>query len=379
MNKFSTFFVIVTVMSTFSWALAQEEIAQVSVIADVNLVNQTIVKQDNRLFTIGVNIQNKIGTQNGVMYGVQAYETIEGKKVLVDEFAVLDPLSIKQNEYVYKEFAYPLPASLGQSLELFAFLKTDTGILLSLASLGEVTVPAQEVPVDLGACSLDVVKKELSCALRNLTNNEQSVVLSSQVKSGNSAFAPLSKVFAPQTITLKSRERREIVQSVDNETLLRDAFFETVLIDSESGSLLERTTLVYTSPTQKRTVDNVLIEQTDMKNYTVKVIALGRSQGEKARISIASDTSICATQDIMLSTPIAEAVFVLEKPCDTTLISTSILDESGAVIDVFEVKHQTLFPEKKNDSAVLLLVGLALLVGGYLFARYRASSAPIKA
>ena len=66
---FALFSIGVLSLFILSGTFAQESGSGSNVIADVNLVNQGLVKQEGRLFTLGVNIQNKIGTQSGVMYG----------------------------------------------------------------------------------------------------------------------------------------------------------------------------------------------------------------------------------------------------------------------------------------------------------------------
>lgn len=359
-----------------SGVYAQENNAESNIIANVNLVNQVLVKQEGRLFTVGVNIQNKIGTQSGVMYGVQVYQTIDGKKVLVDEFAVLDPLSIKQNEYVYKEFAYPLPTSIGGNIELFAFLKTDKGILLSAAPIQTIDVEVVPVSVEMTNCSVDASTKIFRCTLTNTTSKDQSVVFVTQVKQGGSVFAPVVQSFSPEVIALGSKEKKEITQVVEEKVFLKDAFFETILIDQKDSSLVKRFTLGYAGPTQVRTINNVLIEQTDARNYKVKVISLGQSSVATAKVAISSSKAICATQDIEVNKPIVEAVFQLEKPCDTKFVSVSLLAEDGSVSDVFEVEHKTLFPVQDNTKTALALLGVVLLgfFGYAYFKKYKAET-----
>lgn len=371
----------ISVLSLFalSGAFAQESGSGSNIIADVNLVNQVLVKQEGRVFTLGVNIQNKIGTQSGVMYGVQVYQTVDGKRVLVDEFAVLDPITIKQNEYAYKEFTYPLPTSISGNVELFAFLKTNKGILLSAAPIKTLEVEAVPVPVNVGECSVNVSEKTLNCTLTNTTSENQNVVLVTQVKQGDSVFAPIAQALNPQVVVFKSKEKKEIVQYVDEKVFSKDAFFETVVIDQKTSLLIKRTTVSYASPVQMRSIDNVLIDQTSGKNYDIRVVSLSGRAPVQARVSISDANEVCASQDITVSKAVTLTSFVLEKPCNTTLVSVSMIGEGGTVTDVFETPHKTLFPQEGNTKTIVAVVGLAVLAFVYVAVRNKRNQVTLKA
>lgn len=371
MKKIFVLFAIVGLSFTgLSLTFAQQNTPEVAsestIIANVNLVNQVIVKQEGRLFTLGVNIQNKIGTQDGVMYGVQAYQTIEGKRVLVDEFAILDLLTIKQNEYVYKEFTYPLPTSISGSLELFAFLKTDQGILLSAAPLGTVQVESATVPADLKDCVLNVAGKTFACTLINKTSKDQNVVVVTQVKQGDSVFAPVTQALAPQVVLLKSKEEKVITQQIDASVFSKNAFFETILIDQSDASLVERTTVSYVSPEQLRSIDNLLIEQTSTKDYVVKIISLGGRGFAKVQVAISDAKGVCMMQEATISGPVTTVPVTLTKICNTTSVSALMMDDTGKTLDVKDVAHTTLFPQESNIKTIWIIIGLIILVFIYI-------------
>lgn len=372
MKKIFVLFGIMAIgVFAFSHAYAQGQAPQSSIIADVNLVNQVIVKQEGRLFTLGVNIQNKIGTQEGVMYGVQTYQTVEGKRVLMDEFAILDPLTIKQNEYAYKEFAYPLPTSIGGAVELFAFLKTDKGILLSVAPLGNATVVPVSVAADLRGCAVNVATKTFSCTVANKTNTDQNVIVVTQAKQGDSVFAPIVQAFTPQVVLLKAKEEKVVTETIDNGVLLKNAFFETILLDQKDSSLVERTTVSYVSPEQLRSIDNVLIEQTSAREYTVKIISLGSRASTNARVDIMDGQKICASQDVVVSTNITPVTFNLKKACDTSAISVSFINDQGSVTDSEQVTHKTLFPEDSKMKMILLVLTLVVIAFAFVTIKNR--------
>ncbi len=358
---------------------AQENESNSGVIADVNLVNQGIIKQEGRLFTLGVNIQNKIGTQGGVMYGVQAYQTVDEKRILVDEFAILDPLILKQGEYSYKEFVYPVPAAISGKVELFAFLKTDEGILLATAPFGTVEIAATTVPADIGGCALDEKAQTFTCTVTNTTNKVQNVVVVTQVKQGDSVFAPVVQTLAPQVVTLKSKEKKSIIQAIDTAVFAKDAFFETVLIDQKDSSLIERLVMVHLSTSKLRNMRNILIDQISSKDYTIKVISSGSSMPANARITISDVKGVCATKDVAMEGFNTSVPFVLTKACNTTRISASILDSDGNILDTKDVEHKTLFPQESPVKKILIGLAIILLVSGYVVIKNKKNQVTLKA
>jgi|GEM_PF-3309362 len=351
-------------------ALAQAEV-EPSIIADVNLVNQVIVKQEGRNVTLGVNIQNKIGTQAGVMYGVQAFQTVDGNLILVDEFATLDSITIKQNQYAYREFEYQLPLTISGKIELVAFLKTDKGILLSAAPIKTVEVAAVSVPVDISDCALDVNLKTLKCTFNNKTSDKQTIVLTTLVKSGDSVFAPVVQTLVPQEIVFDANETKEIVQNIDELIFLRDAFFETTITDLKNSFLISRATTAYESPVAMRLINNMLINQTSAENYDIQLVSLSSGITVQAEVTISGTEGVCASQKVTVAEIITSTNFVLEKACDTILVSVNLIGEDGVVIDRFETEHQTLFPQtdttftlKNNTSIIefLMVIVSALLL-----------------
>lgn len=358
---------------------AQENESNSGVIADVNLVNQGIIKQEGRLFTLGVNIQNKIGTQGGVMYGVQAYQTVDEKRILVDEFAILDPLILKQGEYSYKEFVYPVPAAISGKVELFAFLKTDEGILLATAPFGTAEIAVTTVPADIGGCAVDEKAQTFTCTVTNTTNKAQNVVVVTQVKQGDSVFAPVVQTLAPQVVALKSKEKKSIVQAIDPGVFAKDAFFETVLIDQKDSSLIERLVMVHLSTSKLRNIRNILIDQISSKDYNIKVISSGSSMPANARITISDAKGVCATKDVAMEGFNTSVPFVLTKVCNTTRISASILDSDGNTLDTKDVDHKTLFPQESPVKKILIGLALILLVSGYVVIKNRKNQVTLKA
>lgn len=352
---------------------AQEVASDSGIIANVNLVNQGIIAQNGRVFKVGINIQNKIGTQAGIMYGVRVVKNVDGKEVVVDQFATGDSLTLKQNEYAYKEFDYVMPLSITGEVTIFAFISTDKGITLGTAPLSKepVQLNQEEVGVKIKNCTTDSKAKTLSCNIVNVGKKALDINLTTTIRESGSVFAPASSVLPIQLVSLKTKEEKVVIQNIEKKFFDRDITFETIIANKDNTSLIERSIVTELNNRQTRSIDNVLIEQTSAKDYVVKIISRGQAEA-KAKVMISSAKKVCDSQEVLVSTTITPVTFALKKTCETALVTVNFVDANGAVMDSYEVKHRTLFPaDKPKVQPLWILGGLALIAVLAVVLRWR--------
>lgn len=344
---------------------AQENTSEFVMIANVNLVNQGILAQNGRVFKVGVNMQNKIGTQTGIFYGVKAMQKVDGQDVVVDQFAVIDSLTLKQNEYAYKEFDYTMPTAISGEVRLYAFLATDKGITLATAPLGTESIKMSEENTSLRIknCTFNTEAKNISCVVANTGKSVAEVNLTTTIKQASSIFSPVAMTLPITIVSLKAKEEKVVVQNIDDKYLQKDVTLETVIFDKTNTTLLDRTTITEISRNQTPTIDNVLIEQTTPRDYVVKIISLVPGAVEtKAKVTISSDKKICETQEVLTQGTLTSVPLSLKKSCDTALVTVEFVDAAGVVTDSFTVEHKTLFPEAKSAIDPLWVLGGLLLI-----------------
>ena len=346
-------------------AYAQANNVSNVVIADVDLLSQRITTQVNRLFTIDISFINNIGTQEGIMYGVQAYATKDGARTLVDEMAIGEPLTLSQGQTVQKTFVYPLPQTVEGEIELEAFLKTDRNIPLSIKSLGKVNVEPVARSVVFDGCSVNAEAKTFTCTLVNTASTSQAVVMSTAVKGGTSTFAPLLTLLPLQEKTLTARERTSFTVPVEEYIFNKDAFFEASLISKDTGLLIERSQAIYRAINRVRSIDNVLIEQTSARDYALKLVSLQGGTPVSGRAFILSGDTLCAEQTFTLNEPIVDLVFALKQKCDTTSISVVTYKQDGSIAEARDIPHTNLFPQTIPWKSVAIVV-MALILGAWV-------------
>ncbi len=342
-------------------AYAQANNVSNVVIADVDLLSQRITTQVNRLFTIDISLINNIGTQQGIMYGVQAYTTKDGVRTLVDEMAVSEPLTLSQGQTVQKTFIYPLPQTIEGEIDLEAFLKTDRNIPLSIAPLGKVNVDPAARSVVFDGCSVNAEAETFTCTLVNNATTTQSVVVSTAVKGGTSTFAPLLTLLPLQEKTLTARERTSFTVPVEEYIFNKDAFFEASLIGKDTGLLIERSQATHRVVNRVRSIDNVLIEQISARDYVLKLVSLQGGTPVSGRAFILSGETLCAEQTFTLNAPVLDLAFALPKKCDTTSISVVTYKQDGSIAETRDIPHTNLFPQTIPWKSIAI-VGLGIII-----------------
>lgn len=339
---------------------AQENASEFVMIANVNLVNQGIVAQNGRVFKVGVNLQNKIGTQSGIVYGVKVVKVVDGKEITVDQFANPDLLTLKQNEYAYKEFDYTLPTAISGEVTLFAFISTDKGITLATAPLTKepTNVPSANSHIIIKSCAVDKAANTLSCTLSNPSKSALEANLITTIKQSNSVFAAAATTLPIQKVSLKTKEEKLVTQSINTSFLAKDVTFESVLFDTTNTTPLDRLAVTELNTNQPRLIDNVLIEQTSPRDYVVKVVSLAPTTAQtKAKITLSDGKKMCQAQEVSVEGTVTSIPFALKKSCDTANITVEFVDENGVVTDSFKVEHKTLFPEAKSAINPLWILG----------------------
>ena len=350
-------------LNLFTKAVAQEVKKEDSVIADVNILNQKIISQEDRIFTISLALQNITGTQTGVLYGVQVYN--KDTKELVDQFALNTPLTLTQNEIQTKQFIYALPANIAGNLEFYAYAHTDKGVLLGAGYLDTIAIKDSTVTVALSPCS--ITNNTLSCTLTNTTKTPQTIIVGTEVKAGVSSFAPTLAPLPNQTFTLKASEKTTYTQTLP--TYDTDAFFETFI--AQNFLLQARTTNALPAAVRPQTINNVVISQTSAKEYAVKAVTLnGRTTTDLSlRTTLFSTEGSCESVTVPQTGVTTTINFTLKKACDVVSIKTELI-RGDTVLDTNTVPHMNLFPKQPFTMtgwmwALLgfVVVGLIALVG----------------
>ncbi len=360
----------------FTATYAQDKKITSTVIADVEIQQARIISQENRIIKASITLQNRIGTQSGILYGIQVYKKDEDKNILLDEYAIQDALILNQNQSVTKEVIYAVPLSISGDVELFMYTSTNKGILLGAAPLGTVALPTTKLALSLNSCSR--TDQTFTCSIQNTANVAATTTLVTTVKAGTSAFGTILDIYNTP-IVLQKKETRNINQTIRQSLFTQNLYLESTLFNAE-GFPISRKTNIYIHPVKKVSIDNILVEQISKKDYSVKVVSLTRSTDPHSVTATLNDINgACATA----TTPMVEVNTMLtlssKKACTPSTITVIVKNNKGEVIDTVTQAYESSWTEdekKMNQNTSWFIGGLlaAVLLILFLISRRKEST-----
>lgn len=135
---------------------------QAVVVATVNIYNAQIVSQNGNNFKISFDLNNRTNIQPGIKYGVQLLQsTTTAQQYMADEKVYPEVITLYPNETQNKSIDYSAPAYLNGKYDLWLVAKNESGLLLALSRVGEVSLSGNNQYVEILASSC-YIKKENS-------------------------------------------------------------------------------------------------------------------------------------------------------------------------------------------------------------------------
>lgn len=129
------------------------------VLATVNIFNAKILSQNNNVFNISFDLNNREIPQPKVRYAIQLMGVnSKGGKYVVDEKVYGEDIDLKENTTVSKAIEYIAPSHVSGDYELYVQSKSPVGMPYATARLGKVTLKAgvSGVVIDTKGCFLSV-------------------------------------------------------------------------------------------------------------------------------------------------------------------------------------------------------------------------------
>jgi hypothetical protein len=141
-----------------------DDSGKVVVLADVNIYEAKVVSQKGNEINISFDIDNGIGVQSGIKYGVSLVKETGGKQTLVDEFIYPEALNLSSNSTLKKNVTYLAPSSISGEYTVLVKAKSESGMPMGMGIAGKVTLTPSVKTVEIltDTCSLTVVGEKKS-------------------------------------------------------------------------------------------------------------------------------------------------------------------------------------------------------------------------
>lgn len=181
-------FLIIAPVSVF--AQSSTTTPQAITVANVNLKNCAFTQEvSTGLITVVCDINNVLGNQGDIRYGVQLLQNIGSVQTVVDTKVYEDVLSLRENQTIQKGITYNPPSYLSGTYKILAILKTSAGLPLATYQVASVTLkgsaPYFEIKADTCTLSVSGTSTKYKLAQRIILNPDDTLVGSCSVVSHN--------------------------------------------------------------------------------------------------------------------------------------------------------------------------------------------------
>ncbi|MFA5994564.1 MAG: hypothetical protein WC823_06425 [Parcubacteria group bacterium] len=261
---------------------------QFEIIADVNIRDSHIIKQENNNITVGFTLSNGKGAQSDIRYSARLVKQNPDKsRINAYQQVYADKVTLAENSKINKEALIEAPAYLDGAYEVWLFSQNGDGLPLSNSMVGNInlkSVSVQYIDIKESTCRLSIKGLEKNYSLRqgvDVAANEE-LILSCEAES-----------LFEKAVTAK----------VSAETFKRSLYGDQVTAAGEPQSIIF-------NPREKKKIDIVIpkakdpqaydiaVTLTENKNISNTVTAHYVVQGDSATISnLQLDKSIYAKGD----------------------------------------------------------------------------------
>lgn len=279
----------------------EETIERPVVVATTDIHDAQVVLQDGNEITVLFNLYNAVGVQSGVVYGVELFKSGPAGRQQIDVTVYNDqPLTLGVGETLPVSVTYQAPAFLSGEHELWVMAKTQSGMPLSLAKVGDVSFVGVGGQVALSDCAAEVGGNKYALAAGvDIAAHE---ALSVTCMANNTFSVP--KEVSPQLFTYERSVYGSLVET--------------------SGGSLQSVTLLPNSPTKvtfviptatKAQAYDAVLQLVDVTGAVVssKVVTHYVVQGESATLQNAvfdrSSYAAGETAEVMVTWSLAADAF----------------------------------------------------------------------
>ncbi|MFA6392503.1 MAG: hypothetical protein WCW54_00235 [Candidatus Paceibacterota bacterium] len=360
------------------------------ILATVNINNAKIISQKGNIFNISFSLSNGEGLQTGVKYGIELVQDSTKGQLIVDEKIYDESLTLNPNTTTKKEITYTAPSSLSGSYTLYITSKNSSGfpfghipvsvvnltnnnglqILPETCLIQTETGKSYSINQRIGIKPEESIK--LNCTAQNSLKTDINVTPSYETH----LMSSYGNIIETQTkgdtnpISFKANESKSFSVTLPKVTTPSSYNINFLLInkDFKSNSINVNYTVLGASATiENLSLDKDYYNKGDKAQVSFVYITQGLSAiTSNIQISNGNGNS-CAkeqSQKLTITTnPKVDSSISIKSSCIDPIISLSLTDENGKVLDQKEFKVKTTSEIQKPKFNILYaIIPLILLI-----------------
>lgn len=395
--------------------VAKVKPAEVIVLAEVNIQDAKIDKQDNNNFDISFSLTNGKGLQTGVKYGVKLVSGSGKTQTTVEEKIYDESLTLHENSSIKKTIQYTASNTLDGVYSLFLTSKNETGFPFSTASLGEIRIKpvVKGLYVDSQSCIyyvnnskdnsvyktdqiVDIDNTEslgIKCVTLNNSDKEMQVT-PSFVTNEKSVYGKIVKTDPgdTKTETFKAGEKK-VISFVLPKASLPGLYFLTMGLKQGNENVSNTVSLTYLIRGNIASISNLFLDKDYYKKGDVANTSfMWNSVEGKLLRGNATSTPLTLTAIIKdynnrkcskpvtenlvrdFSKPKTDLLINITKDCFNPTVVLTIKDSSNTIIDEKSFTMQTTSVKKPINTIPFIIIILLILTAA-IFYMYKKNKA----
>lgn len=393
--------------------VAKVKPAEVIVLAEVNIQDAKIDKQDNNNFDISFSLTNGKGLQTGVKYGVKLVSGSGKTQTTVEEKIYDESLTLHENSSIKKTIQYTASNTLDGVYSLFLTSKNETGFPFSTASLGEIRIKpvVKGLYVDSQSCIyyvnnskdnsvyktdqiVDIDNTEslgIKCVTLNNSDKEMQVT-PSFVTNEKSVYGKIVKTDPgdTKTETFKAGEKK-VISFVLPKASLPGLYFLTMGLKQGNENVSNTVSLTYLIRGNIASISNLFLDKDYYKKGDVANTSfIWNSVEGKLLRGNATSTPLTLTAIIKdynnrkcskpvtenlvrdFSKPKTDLLINITKDCFNPTVTLTIKDSSNTIIDEKSFTMQTTSVKKPINTIPFIII-ILLILAAAIFYMYKKS------
>lgn len=184
--------------------------AQQLSLSRLNIYNVDIVAQDERNLTIYFNVQNEVGIQPDIKYGV----FLERGGVIIDQEIYDEAFDAREGEIIARALTYIAPTYLEGEYTVFVELQNDRGLLMGQRVAGTINLTAENnsLVIDTASCRVFMGNKTYFMGEGYISSPNEMITAICKIKN------PTAKAFFVRPV-VETHKRTQFGDIVSTETL----------------------------------------------------------------------------------------------------------------------------------------------------------------
>ena len=398
---------------------------QATTVATVNIYSAKIISQEGNVLKIGFDLNNRIGIQSGIRYGIELRTKnespiVENQKIytytksnLVDQKIYPESVTLGAGEVIKKEIDYIAPEYLQGKFEVFVVSENESGLPLGnvLAGETELNGSGNYLKIDSSECFIEVSGRDgskkmteivsvsseeeikISCWVFNLEENDVSAIPFLETKM-RSNFGPAVSEIKGDSVQFKVGEKTNLEMVVSKPDIPQVYSVRLNMRNAKSKTISNPIDFSYSIKGTSATIQNATFDMNGyLKGNGASVTVLWNSQsaiinqetGEKEKIflkiAIFNREGVSCTEPFeakldgktyseieTFKVPIIEA-------CQKPQIEVSLTDEKGTVLDekILGFQEEKILVQKSDEDKgqsgkslafwLYLIAGIILIIG----------------